>query len=81
MGVERRMRNPLSYNQPEIFSGYEINEWCRNQMTRGTTRAREARRLLRKNYKNDRMYILSWGSRDSGSGSPSIIVFRRYEND
>lgn len=73
------MRNPLSYTQPSIFSGFEINEWCRDQIDRGTVRAREARRLLRKNYKNDRMYILEWTCRDSGAGSQLMIVFRRYE--
>ena len=73
------MRNPLSYTQPSIFSGFEINEWCRDQINHGTVRAREARRLLRKNYKNDRMYILEWTCRDSGAGSPLMIVFRRYE--
>lgn len=75
------MRNPLSYTQSRIFYGFEINEWCREQMNRGTTRASEARRLLRKNYKDDRMYILDWTCRNSGSDSPSMIVFRRYNND
>ena len=73
------MRNPLSYNQRSIFSGLEINEWCYDQINHGTTRAREARRLLRKNYKNDRIYILEWTCRNSGSGSPYMVIFRRYE--
>ena len=75
------MRNPLSYTQSRIFYGFEINEWCRDQINHGTVRAREARRLLRKNYNNNRMYILEWTCRNSGANSPMMIVFRRYNND
>ena len=74
------MRNPLSYHGNDVlFYGFEINEWCRDQVNRGTTRAREARRLLRKHYRDDRIYVTDWCSRDSGSGAPMMMVFRRYK--
>jgi hypothetical protein len=73
------MKNPLSYTQPQMFYGFEINEWCRDQINHGTVRAREARRLLRKNYKDDRIYVLEWTCRNSGVNSSMMIVFRRYD--
>lgn len=77
------MRNPLSYiNEGQVFTGKEINEWCYAQLDKGTSfRAREARRLLRKHYKDNRLYVNAWTCRDSGSGSPSMMIFRRYENE
>ena len=76
------MKNPLSYvNTGYVFTGKEINDWCYTQLNKGTSyAAREARRLLRKNYKDNRLYVNEWTCRDSGSGSPRMMIFRRYDN-
>ena len=76
------MKNPLSYTHRALFTGKEINDWCYAQLEKGTSyAAREARRLLRKNYKNDRVYQNAWTCRDSGGGSPMMMIFERYNNE
>jgi hypothetical protein len=77
------MKNPLSYvTEGNIFTGKEINDWCHSQLHKAPAyAAREARRLLRKNYKDDRLYTNEWTCRDSGSGSPLMMVFRRYKEE
>lgn len=74
------MRNPLSYiTGGNIFTGKEINDWCYAQLHKGNSyAAKEARRLLRKNYKDNRLYVNSGACRNSGSGSGMMTVFRRY---
>lgn len=72
--------NVLSvHGSNHVFTGKEINDWCRDQVNHGTARMREARRLLRKNYRDDRLYSPIWCDRNSGSGSGQMIVFRRKE--
>lgn len=76
------MKNPLSYTNSTIFTGKEINDWCYAQLEKGTSNAaRIARRLLRKNYKDDRIYrnvsILS----DTGADAPLMIVFERCRDE
>jgi len=75
------MRNPLSYTNQAFFTGKEINEWCRAQLNKTSARAREARRLLSKNYKDDRIYQIDRTSHDSGCNAPLMIVFRRYKGE
>ena len=76
------MKNPLSYTHKAVFTGKEINDWCRSQLHKAPAYAAcEARRLLRKNYKDDRLYTNEWTCRDSGSGSPLMMVFRRYKEE
>lgn len=73
------MKNPLSYKIGSIFSGKEINDWCVSQLHKWPSReAAEARRLLRKNYNNERVYISEYAPRDTGCGSQLMIVFRKY---
>lgn len=66
-------------NYPHIFTGKQINDWCKEQVNHGTSRWREARRLLRKNYKDDRLYISRLTSKNSGCGSGYTLVFERIE--
>ena len=76
------MKNPLSYTHKAVFTGKEINDWCRSQLHKAPAyAAREAHRLLRKNYKDDRLYINELTCRDTGSGSPLMMVFRRYKEE
>lgn len=77
------MKNPLSYvTEGNIFTGKEINDWCRSQLHKAPASvAREARRLLRKNYKDDRLYTNELTCSDTGSGSPLMMVFRRYREE
>ena len=74
------MKNPLSYTHKALFTGKEINDWCYAQLKKGTSyAAREARRLLRKNYKDDRIYENEWTCRDTGVGAPLMVVFKRHK--
>ena len=76
------MKNPLSYTHKAIFTGKEINDWCYSQLHKAPAyAAREARRLLRKNYKEDRLYQIAWCMRNSGSGAPMMMVFERYTEE
>lgn len=52
------MKNILSYNTGAIFTGQEINDWCRENLEKGGARSREAARLLKKGYENKEKYIL-----------------------
>ena len=74
------MKNPLSYTTKALFTGKEINSWCYAQLNKAPSfAAREARRLLRKNYKDDRIYENDWTCRDTGAGAPLMVVFKRYK--
>ena len=72
------MKNILSYKEGSIFTGQEINEWCIAHQD-----LHVARVLLRKKYKDDRLYKSIHVPRDSGCGSRMITIFERadkYDN-
>ena len=70
------MKNILSYQAGTIFTGKEINEWCLTHQD-----LHIARVLLKKKYKNDRLYKSIKVPRDSGADSYMITVFERVDKN
>ena len=70
------MKNILSYQPGSILSGKEINEWC---MTHQDLHV--ARVLMKKKYKDDRLYKLIKVPRDSSVNSYMITIFERADKN
>lgn len=71
------MLNPLSLQIGQTCSGKEINDWCRYQIENNGSHYKDAVRLLKKNYKNDRTYCKSYKIETGGCDVPIIIEFDR----
>ena len=70
------MLNPLSLQIGQTCTGKEINDWCRYQIENNGSHYKDAVRLLKKNYRNDRMYYKSIKTKTAGSGESDVIEFR-----
>ena len=70
------MKNILSYKPGSYFTGKEIKEWCLTHQD-----LHVARVLLKKQYKDDRLYKSILIPRDSGVNSHKIIVFERADKN
>ena len=71
------MLNPLSLQIGQTCSGKEINNWCHHQIENNGSHYKDAVRLLKKNYKDDRIYCKSIKAKTAGLGEPDIIEFRK----
>lgn len=72
------MLNPLSIQiGTQKISGKEINDWCIDQILNHGSHEKDARRLFRKNYRDNRMYILTYKVETSGSPTEHTLVFRK----
>lgn len=71
------MLNPLSLQIGQTCSGKEINDWCRYQIENNGSHYKDAVRLLKKNYRNDREYYKTIKVKTAGVGEPDIIEFRK----
>lgn len=71
------MLNPLSLQMGQTCSGKEINDWCNYQIKNNGSHYKDAVRLLKKNYKDDRTYCKSIKAKTAGCGEPDIIEFRK----
>lgn len=71
------MLNPLSLQIGQTCSGKEINDWCRYQIENNGSHYKDAARLLKKNYKNDRIYCKSYKIETGRCDVPTIIEFDR----
>lgn len=70
------MKNILSYKEGSIFTGREINEWCYTHQD-----LHVARVLLKKKYKDDRLYKSVRVPSNTGCGSRMILIFERVYKD
>ena len=50
------MLNPLSLQMGQTCSGKEINDWCNYQINNNGSHYKDAIRLLKKNFRDDREY-------------------------
>ena len=71
------MLNPLSLQIGQTCSGKEINDWCNYQIKNNGSHYKDAVRLLKKNYKDDREYYKTIKVKTAGVGEPDIIEFRK----
>ena len=71
------MLNPLSLQMGQTCSGKEINNWCRYQIENNGSHYKDAVRLFKKNYRNDRIYCKSYKIETGGCDVPTIIEFDR----
>ena len=71
------MLNPLSLQMRQTCSGKEINDCCNYQIKNNGSHYKDAVRLLKKNFKDDRTYSKSIKAKTAGLGEPDIIEFRK----
>jgi hypothetical protein len=71
------MLNPLSLQVGQEITGKEINDWCLYQIKNNGSHYKQAKYLLTKNYKDDRVYCKSYKIETSGSAQPYIIEFNK----
>ena len=71
------MLNPLSLQLNQTCTGKQINDWCRYQVESNGSHCKDAVRLLKKNFKDDRTYYKTIKAKTAGVGEPDIIEFRR----
>ena len=71
------MLNPLSLQMVQTCSGKEINDWCNYQINNNGSHYKDAAKLLKKNFKDDRKYYKTIKVKTAGVGEPDIIEFRR----
>lgn len=71
------MLNPLSLQMGQTCFGKEINDWCNYQIKNNGSHYKDAVRLLKKNYKDDRMYCKTIKAKTAGCGEGDVIEFRR----
>lgn len=64
MVFETYKPNPLSIELGQCISGYYINDWCRDQIRNEGSHIKEAKHLLSKGYKGDKLYIKARGERN-----------------
>ena len=70
------MLNPRSLQIGQTCSGKEINNRCHYQIENNGSHYKDAVRLLKKNYKNDRKYYKTIKAKTAGSGESDVIEFR-----
>lgn len=54
------MLNILSIKLGTVLSGQVINDWCQDQIVNQKSHIRDALRLAKKKYRNDREYFAIW---------------------
>ncbi|MBP3226729.1 MAG: hypothetical protein J6M08_07410 [Methanobrevibacter sp.] len=75
------MLNPLSLQMGQTCSGKEINNWCRYQVENNGSHYKDAVRLLKKNFKDDRIYYKTIKAKTAGCGEADVIEFDRVNNE
>lgn len=75
------MLNPLSLQMGQTCSGKEINNWCRYQVENNGSHYKDAVRLLKKNFKDDRTYYKTIKAKTAGCGEADVIEFARVNNE
>ena len=71
------MLNPLSLQMGQTCSGKEINDWCNYQIKNNGSHYKDAVRLLKKNFRDDRKYYKTIKVKTAGCGEHDIIEFRK----
>ena len=71
------MLNPLSLQMGQTCSGKEINDWCNYQIKNNGSHYKDAVRLLKKNFRDDRTYCKSIKAKTAGCGEHDVIEFRK----
>lgn len=71
------MLNPLSLQMGQTCSGKEINDWCNYQINNNGSHYKDAAKLLKKNFKDNREYYKTIKVKTAGVGESDIIEFRR----
>lgn len=76
---ERRLEliNPLSIQNGQTISGKEINDWCADQIINHKSHEKDAMRLKRKNYRDDRMYTATFKIETSCSDKQHERIFSK----
>ena len=75
------MLNPLSLQLNQTCTGKQINDWCRYQVENNGSHYKDAVRLLKKNYKDDRTYCKSIKAKTAGCSEADVIEFDRVNGD
>ena len=70
------MLNPLSLQFNQTCTGKQINDWCRYQIENNGSHYKDAVRLLKKNFKDDRTYYKTIKAKTAGCGEADVIEFR-----
>lgn len=76
------MINPLSIQFGQIISGKDINEWSEYQINTNDSHIKDAFRLKKKEYKNERLYVKTYKIETAGSLPPKFrytILFKRIK--
>lgn len=71
------MLNPLSLQMGQTCSGKEINDWCNYQINNNGSHYKDAVRLLKKNFRDDREYYKTIKAKTAGCGEHDVIEFRK----
>lgn len=71
------MLNPLSLQMGQTCSGKEINDWCNYQIKNNGSHYKDAVRLLKKNFRDDRKYYKTIKAKTAGCGEHDVIEFRK----
>ena len=71
------MLNPLSLQLGQKITGKEINDWCLDQIRNHGSHYKEAKRLLLKDYNNDRVYRKTLKIETGGGVKPHLVLFER----
>ena len=71
------MLNPLSLQMGQTCSGKEINDWCNYQIKNNGSHYKDAVRLLKKNFRDDRKYYKTIKVKTAGCGEHDVIEFRK----
>lgn len=75
------MLNPLSLQFDQTCTGKQINDWCRYQIENNGSHYKDAIRLLKKNFKDDRTYYKTIKAKTAGCGEADVIEFARVNGD
>lgn len=71
------MLNPLSLQMGQTCFGKEINDWCNYQIKNNGSHYKDAVRLLKKNFRDDRKYYKTIKVKTAGCGEADVIEFRK----
>ena len=75
MGI---MRNILSCKVGTLFTGLEINTWCKYQIDNNTSHKKEAQRISKSLFQDDILYQSTYERKNTGSNSGVKLMFRRF---